>query len=175
MLSSLGEKCTKTNHSVLALCVYCACMLLHRGQTLTQVSSWFKVSDKSVLALFEKVSSAWSSTVWYKTLMSLVVEKTDVLSRHIFELDCVPHNLKHRVVNYSKQVYNQIHTKFQGIRTKTLNAVCVHIACTVLEVNVPIKDFCIEMCVSESTLLKTLKSVQKALRNDDTQKNVLKK
>ena len=164
MLSSLGEKGTKKNHSVLALCVYCACVLLHRGQTLTQVSNWFKVSDKSVLALFEKVSSAWSTTAWYKTLMSLVVEKRDVLSRHIFELDCVPHKLKHRVVSYSKQVYNQIHTKFQGIRTKTLNAVCVHIACTVLNVNVPMHDFCMEMCVSQSTLLKTLKDVQTRIR-----------
>jgi hypothetical protein len=167
MLDSLCSQVKKTNHTVLALCVYCACVLLHRGQTLVQVSCWFKVSDKSVLPLFKKVSQAWSSKRWYKKLMSCVcVEKTDTLSRHVFELDCVPDNIRHRVVNYSKQVYNQIHKQFQGIQTKTLNAVCVHIACTVLKVDIPSEIFCKEMCVSQSTLSKTLLAVQKALQKN---------
>jgi transcription initiation factor TFIIIB Brf1 subunit/transcription initiation factor TFIIB len=157
----------RKKQALMALSTYCASLYLKRGITIETVQHVFKISKTQMWVLFKdtSVKEIWSKQRWYKQLLICVSNRTDRLSRTIYELDCIPYDHIHKVIKHSKSLYEKVHSypQVSSLKSYTLQATCIYIACKILDIKISKKVLCESLNVCCVTISKNEKLIQKAL------------
>lgn len=165
----------RKKRALMALSTYCASLHLRRGISIETVELVFTTSQSHIWGLFSngKVTGAWGEKGWYKDLQKYITNRTDRLSRSVHELICLPRESVYHVLRNARSIYEKVHMypQLSSLKTHTLQATCIYIACKISALGISNKVLCKELSVCLVTLSKNEVLIQKALGMQDSNKS----
>jgi transcription initiation factor TFIIIB Brf1 subunit/transcription initiation factor TFIIB len=172
---SLVDVCGyRKKRALMALSTYCASLHLRRGRSIESIESVFSIAQSHIWGMFlnEKVTSAWNEKGWYKDLQRYMANRTDRLSRSVHELICLPRESVYPVLKNARSIYDKVHMypQLSSLKTHTLQATCIYIACKISALGISTKVLCKDLNVCWVTLSKNELLIQKALGMQDSNK-----
>lgn len=167
--TKLSCKKKRIDNDIFVCCAYCVSIYLKRGIDITRFCCFFNTKKKRAMAILPEVYEKWKKEKWYKELVNeLKTDKkggVDKLRRSVYELSLIDNSKHWNVIRNAEKILSRVKqsTKLQKVRTKSLNATCIYIACKIEFIKVKKDVFCRETDISIPTLNTTEALIQGAL------------
>jgi transcription initiation factor TFIIIB Brf1 subunit/transcription initiation factor TFIIB len=160
----------RIDNDIFVCCAYCVSIYLKRGIDITRFCIYFNTKKKIAMGILPEVYEKWKAEKWYKEVSDeLKTNKkggVDKLRRSVYELSLIENSKHWNIIKNAEKILSKVKqsTKLQKVRTKSLNATCIYIACKIEMIKVKKEVFCRETDISIPTLNTTEALIQGALK-----------
>lgn len=159
----------RIQNEIFVCCAYCVSIYLKRGMDIMRFCEFFNTKKKRVMGVLFQVCEKWKGNHWYKQLMKdmTLMAGVERLKRCVYELS-IEKEKQWDIIKNAEKIYKRVRfsAKLQKVRTKSLNATCVYIACKINKIKIKKEVFSKETDTSIPTLNVTELLIQEALNTN---------
>jgi len=159
----------RIQNEIFVCCAYCVSIYLKRGIDIIRFCDAYNTKKKRVMGVLFQVCEKWKGNHWYKQLMKdmTLMAGVERLKRCVYELS-IEKEKQWDIIKNAEKIYKRVRfsAKLQKVRTKSLNATCVYIACKINKIKIKKEIFSKETDTSIPTLNVTELLIQEALNTN---------
>jgi transcription initiation factor TFIIIB Brf1 subunit/transcription initiation factor TFIIB len=158
----------RISNEIFVCCAYSVSIYMKRGIDITRFCDFFNVKRNRAMGIFPQVCQKWNGENWYKQLMKdiALMASVEKLRRCVYELSIIDKEHQWSVIKNAEKIYSKVRCSptLQKVRTTSINATCIYIACKIERIKVRKDVFSKETNISIPTLNATELLIQEALK-----------
>jgi hypothetical protein len=164
------SKKKRISNEIFVCCAYSVSIYMKRGIDISRFCCFFNVKRSRVMGIFPQVCEKWKGENWYKQLMKdialMASASVEKLRRCVYELSIVDKQQQWSVIKNAEKIYSKVRCSptLQKVRTPSINATCIYIACKIDRIKFKKDVFSKETNISIPTLNATELLIQEVLK-----------